>query len=224
MSHYALTLPWCCFHTTNLLKDGPEVSICSSDMPEGRKIHPLCFAQLSLALFWLFQDRIIIIQRPKSSVLNQDSSETGEQVCHRWPCTHSLSHLCFWIHLCLFSLSLHVCFFLFGRFGVKVSISLVLSPTPPDDPGVVREAYLFPLFSKSNPASSRKCFRRGPACHIPSASVGNTASDCIRAATSCPTGHRLITNKCFPQKDDAWRQKAPERRQIWFLLWEQHSG
>lgn len=178
-------------------------------MPEGRTIYPLCFAQLSLALFWLVQDRNIIIQRPQSSVVNvQFNVQLLQQTLLRLGAVtfsplSPFSHLCFRIHLCLFSLSPRVCFFIFGRFGVKVSVSLALSPTPPDYPRVVREAYLFPLFSKSNPASGRKCFRRGPACHIPSGSVENTPADFIRASTSCRIGRRLITNKCFPQKDDA---------------------
>lgn len=176
-----------------------------------------------------YSEAKIICSQPavQRAVIVADSSKTGSRFVTVRPAhtpVSPFSHLCFWIHLCLFSLSPHVCFFIFGRFGVKVSISLVQSPTPADHPRVVREAYLFPLFSKSNPASSRKCFRRGPGCHIRSGSVENTPADFIRASTSCRIGHRLITNKCFPQKDDVWCQKAPERRQIWFLLWEQHSG
>lgn len=147
----------------------------------------LCSAFLGFVLVipgqkYNYSEAKIICSQPAAprAATVADSSQTGEQFVTVGPAHTPLSpfsHLCFWIHLCLFSLSPHVCFFGFGRFGVKVSISLVLSPTPPDDPGVVREAYLFPLFSKSHPASSRKCFRRGPACHIPSGSVENTPAD-----------------------------------------------
>lgn len=189
----------------------------------------LGFVLVSPGQKYNYSEAKIICSQPavQRAVIAADSSKTGSRSVTVRPAHTPLSpfsHLCFRIHLYLFSLSPHVCFFIFGPFGVKVLVSLALSPTPPDYPRFVREAYLFPLFSTSNPASGRKCFRRGPACHIPSGSVENTPADFIRASTSCRIGRRLITNKCFPQKDDAWRQKAPERRQIWFLPWEQHSG
>lgn len=128
--------------------------------------------------------------RPHAAAPEADSSKPGSSVVTLCPCTHAGFSFsspvfldpslrfqpetsCLLLHFwSLWSESLH-------QFGPGEARHPQMTPGLGGKRIYFHYLKFLLLFFKSNPASSRKRFRGGRACHIRSASVENTPADCL---------------------------------------------